>query len=272
MKLLRFVFFLSLLPTFSFAQRGGHGGGGGGGFHGSSGGGGFHGGSVGGGGGMRSAPMMGSSRVGGAVNGGVNRGFVGSGGLNRGFVGNGGFNRGFVGSGFGRFNGFRNFGGSRFFFGFGGFPFYGYGWPGYGFGYGWPGYYSPYYGDGYYPDPNYGYSTGGYYPDSSYGSYGYGAGADYGASPQPPVVINQQYSPNPPSQSSASESYYRRPDYYLIAFNDHTIQAAISFSVEGDQIRWTTREHTEKSAPLASVDRRFSEQINRDRRVDFRLP
>jgi hypothetical protein len=35
---------------------------------------------------------------------------------------------------------------------------------------------------------------------------------------------------------------------------------------------WTSREHEEKSAPLASVDRRFTERINRDRHVDFRLP
>jgi hypothetical protein len=58
----------------------------------------------------------------------------------------------------------------------------------------------------------------------------------------------------------------------LIAFTDHTIRAAISYRVDGDTIRWTTREHEEMQAPLASVDRRFSEQINRDRRVDFRLP
>ncbi len=208
----------------------------------------------------------------------MSRGFSGGGGAVRapmgavrsgGFV-NGGFNRGFVGNGLGRFggfnNGFRGFGGSRFGFGY---PYYGF-----GFGYGWPywggyygGYYDPYYyNDGYYPDAYYGNSGGGYYPDSyypdNYSSYG----------TQAPVVINQQYSPNPPSPSSASESYYRRPDYYLIAFNDQTIQAAVSFSVDGDQIRWTTREHVEKSAPLSTVDRRFSEQINRDRRVEFRLP
>jgi len=178
-------------------------------------------------------------------------------------------NRGF--NGFrGGFGGFRGAFPGRFGFGLGfGYPYYGFGfgWPYWGLGYGgyYGGYYDPsyYYGDGYYPDTYYG-DTGSYYPDQ--GNYGYGYGS------QAPVVINQQYSPNPPSPSSASDSYYRRPDYYLIAFNDHTIQAAISFSVDGDQIRWTTREHVEKSAPLSTVDRRFSEQINRDRRVDFRLP
>jgi hypothetical protein len=58
----------------------------------------------------------------------------------------------------------------------------------------------------------------------------------------------------------------------LIAFTDHTIRAAVSYTVEGDQIRYTTREHEERTAPLSSVDVRFSEQINRDRRVEFRLP
>ncbi len=34
---------------------------------------------------------------------------------------------------------------------------------------------------------------------------------------------------------------------------------------------WTTREHEDKHAPLASVDRRFTEQMNRDRHVEMRL-
>ena len=74
------------------------------------------------------------------------------------------------------------------------------------------------------------------------------------------------------SGGTSSGTFYRAADYYLIAFNDHTIRAAVSYTVEGDQIRYTTREHEEKTAPLASVDVLFSEQINRDRRVEFRLP
>jgi hypothetical protein len=69
-----------------------------------------------------------------------------------------------------------------------------------------------------------------------------------------------------------SGSFYREPDYYLIAFNDHSIRAAKSFRLEGDQICWTPREGgSELRAPVANVDKRFSEQINRDRRVEFRL-
>jgi hypothetical protein len=58
----------------------------------------------------------------------------------------------------------------------------------------------------------------------------------------------------------------------LIAFNDHGIQAALSYGVEGDSIHWVSREHEEKSAPLSRVDRGFSEQLNRERQVEFRLP
>jgi len=46
----------------------------------------------------------------------------------------------------------------------------------------------------------------------------------------------------------------------------------VSFSVDGSTLHWTTREHVEKQAPLSTVDRSFSEQLNRERRVEFRLP
>jgi len=64
----------------------------------------------------------------------------------------------------------------------------------------------------------------------------------------------------------------QRADMYLIAFMDRTIQPALEYHVAGDEIVWTTLDHLEHRALLASVDRRFSEQINRDRRVEFRLP
>jgi hypothetical protein len=61
-------------------------------------------------------------------------------------------------------------------------------------------------------------------------------------------------------------------DFYLIAFTDETVQTAVAYSVEGDTLRWTTRDHLDREAPVSAVDRRFSEQLNRDRGVDFRLP
>jgi hypothetical protein len=235
MRLLKLALLLSVISAGSFAARGGGGGGGSRG----GGGGGFRGGSA--GGGFRGASVGGAFRGGGA---GAFRG------------GFGGFRGGFGG---GRFIG------GRFYGGYGlGFGYYGYGWPYYGgYGYGYP-YYDPYYSDPYaYGDP-YGYSYGG----SPYGGspYGYNTAP---AQPSQPVVV-QQYTTPPAAQPATS--YYQAPDFYLIAFSDHTIRAALSYRIQGDQIHWTTREHEEKDAPLSTVDRRFSEQINRDRRVDFRLP
>ncbi len=85
------------------------------------------------------------------------------------------------------------------------------------------------------------------------------------------MVVNQNVASRP-AQPQAAQAYYQAADFYLIAFNDHTIRAALSYSVQGRQIHWTSREHVEMDAPISSVDQRFSEQINRDRHVEFRLP
>jgi hypothetical protein len=181
----------------------------------------------------------------------VSRGFRGgtyfSGYSGRGYVGG----RGFYGRGFGYPRYY--YGGPSVYFGFGSYWGYPYYWGGY------PYYYDPYYYDPYYYNGGSPYYYG---PDSGYVSYPASAPAPASA----PVVVQQSIG------SPSSGSFYRAADFYLIAFNDHTIQAALSYRVEGDQILWVSREHEDKSAPLSSVDRRFSEQINRDRRVEFRLP
>ena len=243
-KLLRTAILISVIPALAFARGGGgHGGGGG---------------ARSGGGGMRSGGT--AVRSGGSF-GGSRGGSVGGG-----FRSGGGFrgSSGFRGNTFVRGGGFRF--GNRFYGGY--YPGF-YGGLGFGIGYGYPYYYpyasyypysyDPYYGDAYYGAP--------YYDSGYYGNVGYVQQAQ-SAPVAPPTVINQ----NIGTASAGQGSYYHAADYYLIAFNDHTIRAAVSYTVDGDQIRYTTREHEEKTAPLSSVDVRFSEQINRDRRVEFRLP
>lgn len=191
----------------------------------------------GGGGGGSRGGGGGGARMGGGG------GFRGGGG--GAFRGGGGVFRG--GGGF-RSGGFRSgFGGGRF---LGGYGYYGYGYP----------YYAGYYGGGYY---GYGYpSYDPYYYSDPYAYTPY-------VSTTAPVQRLQYTAPQP---AQPATSYYQAADFYLIAFNDHSIRAALSYTIQGDQIRWTSREHEEKEAPLSSVDRRFSEQINRDRHVEFRLP
>ena len=236
MRYLAQLLVCGLLALPAVAQRGGGMHGGGGGFHG------------GGGGGFR---------------GGGGGGFRGGGG---GFHGGGGFvGGGFRGGGFNRFGGFHNgfYGRNRFFFG-SGFGF----WPGYSY----PFYDNSYYGDSYPYDSNYG-----YYPPPNY---------DNGSTASPPIVIYQTMAPpvaayEPPARPEIHEypdpvpapsRSYEKP-IYLIAFrNQDNIRAAEAYWVEGNTLHYVTLQHERKQAPLDSVDRAFSSRLNRERRVDFRLP
>jgi hypothetical protein len=59
---------------------------------------------------------------------------------------------------------------------------------------------------------------------------------------------------------------------YLVAFRDGVIRAATAYSVEGETLRYVTDQNEQHSAPLSTVDKERSEQLNRERRVEFRLP
>jgi hypothetical protein len=258
-KLLRMAILISVVPVLAFGQRGGGSRGGGGGAR--------------SGGGMRSSggsvSRGGGSFGGGSISRGGSSGFRGGNTVFRGgntvFRGGNTVFRGgnTVFRGGNTFLRGSRFVGGRFFYpysfyypsfylglGYGGYPYYD------------PYYYGSYYGAPYYSDP---YVYGAPYDNT----VGYAQGTY--AQPQAPTVINQSIGTESGGTTSPG-GYYRAADYYLIAFNDHTIQAALSYRVEGDEIHYTTREHEERTAPLSSVDRMFSEQINRDRRVEFRLP
>jgi len=203
-------------------------------------------------------------------------GFHGGGGIGGGFRGGGGIGGGFRG-GFGGFNGFRGgvgFNGFRGGFGFRGF--YGGYWP----------YYYPYLG--------YGWDWGGGWPYYDYGSpyydYGYGSAAyypSYGASPNVTVVYPSNAQPAPVYVERATPVTREYDEYgqeihrpgnpssspiYLVAFKDHSIAAAAAYWVDGRTLHYVTLQHEEKTAPLDSVDRDFSLQLNRERRVQFQLP
>ncbi len=75
-----------------------------------------------------------------------------------------------------------------------------------------------------------------------------------------------------PQTQPQSANEGNQPQFYLIAFTDHTIQAATAYKVEGDQLYWQDRENKEHHAPLSRIDVPFSQQINRDRNVDFQIP
>ena len=59
---------------------------------------------------------------------------------------------------------------------------------------------------------------------------------------------------------------------FLIALKDHTIFPAIAYWVEGDTLNYITVQGAKNSVSLDLVDRDFSKQINKERKVEFGLP
>lgn len=238
MKVLAQFLVCSLVALPAFAQHGG-------GMHG----GGMYGGGMHGGGSIGHGGFVGGYSHGGVMGGYRGGGFVGSGMGYRAPV-YGGFPYG----GFYRHHGFYR---SRFFFGFGFGGFFPWAYPWYG-GYGYP--YGSYYPDyAYQPPPNVIVYPSDPAPPPAY---------DY--SPPPPARPEvREYGENPPSSSSRT---YEKP-IYLIAFkNQDNIRAAEAYWVEDGTLHYVTLQHERKEAPLDSVDRAFSNRLNRERRVDFRLP
>jgi hypothetical protein len=209
-------------------------------------------------------------------------GHAGGGGFHGGGSAGGGGFRGSARAGGGVFRGGYSYGGYRYGRGYGyrGGVYGGYAyWPGWGLGLGYWG--SPYYG--YWDDPySYDYSI---YP--SYTS-GYAAPVEYNPSPNVTVIYpstaQPQYSaPVQPAmrtydqygqatQPAASATAPSGSPIYLIATKDSAIRAAAAYWVDGRTLHYITLQHEEKQAPLDSVDRAFTMQLNRERNVAFQLP
>jgi hypothetical protein len=255
--LFRITLVASLLVWCAFAQRGGHGGGGGG-FHGGGGSGGH---AAIGGGGFRGS-------VGGFSGG---RSTIGNYGGIRGGVGSYGFNRGYGYGGYGGLN--RGYG-----YGYRGgyWPYWGLGWgyPYYGWGYGLS--YWPY---DYWDYPGYGYNYG-YYP----GAYSYNSSPNVTvvypptvAGDDPPPVYAQSAHPVMRSydqygqETHASANSTPASPIYLIAMKDGVIHAASSYSVENGTLHYVTLQHEEQTVPVGSIDRTLTNQLNRERRVNLSL-
>jgi hypothetical protein len=154
---------------------------------------------------------------------------------------------GFYGGNYGRrsyYNYGPHYGGSSIYFGLGGwaYPYYGY----YA--------YRPYY---YYAYAPYAYNT-------------------YPLYRTPPAAIPHARQPMPwPQSQTRPQSLPTNSQgqaFYLLAFNDHSIEAASTYNVVGDRIHWVTRDYREKQAPLSNVDISYSQQLNFDRHVNFRIP
>jgi hypothetical protein len=127
---------------------------------------------------------------------------------------------------------------------------------------------------------------GGYYGPSY--DYGYGG---YGSSPEPETNVSnatEEYPPpeppRPPQVAHPVIHEYARPAddgpaagprsspiLYRIAFRDSTIRDARAYWVQEGTLHYLDDDNEPQQAPLASVDRKLSAQLNRERGLLFQI-
>ncbi len=57
----------------------------------------------------------------------------------------------------------------------------------------------------------------------------------------------------------------------LLAFQDSSVVAAIGYWTQGDQLHYVTSGFSKKIVPAGTLDKSLSEQLNRERNVEFKL-
>jgi hypothetical protein len=91
-----------------------------------------------------------------------------------------------------------------------------------------------------------------------------------------PAVIRQydEYGQEVPATPAiAAPAANAQTPIYLIAFNGTSvIYAAVAYWVDGTTLHYVTLDRKERQAPLSTVNRALSFQLNRERRVPFQLP
>jgi len=148
------------------------------------------------------------------------------------------------------------------------------------------------YGSGFYqPEP-------GYY-DPIWGIYNPGpgdAGPQAQQQPQSPtVVINQNFQPDTirpvlrdysnvqlpepnfkqvvaPPDAARAPAGNDQPTIYLIAIKDHTIVPVLGYWMDKGALSYVTVDSVIGHVPLDQVDREFSQRLNDERHIEFRLP
>lgn len=79
---------------------------------------------------------------------------------------------------------------------------------------------------------------------------------------QAPIPSN----PDPPKREVSD-----KPTIYLIAMQSGTVYSAYAYWVEGDTLHYITTKHSHNRASLDLVDVKLSDQLNRERSVDFKV-
>jgi hypothetical protein len=115
------------------------------------------------------------------------------------------------------------------------------------------------------------------------------------SAPAPPVIINQYFSGPPPDQNApVSQNYQSNPapqqapdtgaastpgaplappeNYYLIAYKNHSVYAALAYWVEDGTLHYVTTQNTHNQASMDLIDIELTKNLNQARNVTFSLP
>jgi hypothetical protein len=105
--------------------------------------------------------------------------------------------------------------------------------------------------------------------------------------PPQPVIINQYYTTPPPPPGDIATSPSRAAggsaagsgdllapaeDYYLIAYRNRSIYAALTWWVEGNTLHYVTTQNTHNQAALDLIDLDKTIRLNQDRDIPFSIP
>ncbi|MDX1982624.1 MAG: hypothetical protein SFV51_20295 [Bryobacteraceae bacterium] len=85
----------------------------------------------------------------------------------------------------------------------------------------------------------------------------------------PPPKPATSTAPQAPKPAARTED--ERPTITLLAFSDSSVVAAIGYWTQGDTLHYVTSTFGKKTAPLGTLDRSLTDQLNRERSVEFKL-
>lgn len=74
-----------------------------------------------------------------------------------------------------------------------------------------------------------------------------------------------------PAAPAPSPEEAERATITLLAFEDSSVIAALGYWMEDDTLHYVTKNFEKKSTPLKSLDKALSEQLNKERNVEFKL-
>jgi hypothetical protein len=87
----------------------------------------------------------------------------------------------------------------------------------------------------------------------------------------PPNASIREYMP-PDHTAAETAPLQTQPDYYLLAFKDHSIYSAVGYWVDSDTLHYITTGNVHNQVSISLIDRELTLQLNKGRGVQVNLP